>query len=528
MLGVDMGYLEDADGLPLTSETFDLDQYIADNVPDPKILEYPQGRRAVTEMDPLLFGIIYAPHLIRNAQDEITLGDLHLELCRHAIEWTYETENLESRHSFIAGRGFGKSSWTFKILPMWAACHGHRKFVAAYSNSQTQAEAHLKGFRQLMDTSPLLRQDYPDVCTPMKRPNGNAISDSVTEYYAKSGFTIAAKGMDSSTLGMTNPDNERPDVILLDDIEKGEGTYTPYQARKRFLTLRDDIFPMNLAAKIYFVGTVTMPGSIVHDLVKSVVFLDEKPAEWVKEENFKVHYIKPIEKTKDGTGERSTWPGKFPLEFFLKQRHTAGYKKNYLNLPVSEGEEFWSESDFVYGTLPRTTRTILQIDPAVTSKQKSDYTAFAVVSFQPAYLDEETGKRVPAMCEVREVVAVKKPPEELRLVALRLINKHPDIHGIRIEVNQGGDTWKSVFKNMPVQVVAMRESVNKKVRATNLLNYYQNKRVYHWKEFRDLQEQMLAFPNVHHDDLIDAVGAGVHYLMTPKKKLGVSSATYRR
>lgn len=523
-------YLCDENGDPYNAETFDPDQYLAEMVPDPRMLEYPAGRRELTRYDPLLFALIYGRSLVTGFEGEISFSDLHLDLCRKAIEWVIPLQPRESRHVFVAGRGGGKSTWTFKLLPMWAGAHGHRKFVAAFSDSATQAEKHLQGWKQLLDNSPLLRADYPKLCEPRRRPNGNAVADNQQMYQADSGYTFAAKGIDTGVLGLTNSDNERPDLLLLDDIEKDEANYSPYQAKKRLTTVLDTILPMNPRAALFFVGTVTMPDSIVHTLVKSVVYPEERHADWIKSEKFNVHYIKPIERRPDGT-ERSTWPTMFPLSFFKEQEHTREYKKNYLNLPVSGDEEFWNDDDFIYESIEDADRVLLQIDPAVTSRRESDETAFAVVAFKKGHTEIEASGDVvtiPARCEVREIIGYRLPPEKLRAKALQMLVKHPEIGAIRIEVNQGGDTWKSIFKDMPVKVVVHREVVPKKVRATNLLNFYQSKRVFHRKYFRDLEDQMKSFPHVHHDDLIDAVGAGVHFFLAPRKKLQVGTANYSR
>lgn len=523
-------YLCDTNGDPYDAESFDFDQYLVDAVPDPRMLEYPQGRRELTRYDPLLFAVIYGRHLITSEEGNVSFADLHLELCYNALEWVVPLKPKESRHVFVAGRGNGKSTWAFKLLPMWAAAHGHRKFVAAFSDSATQAQKHLSGWKQLLDTSALLRSDYPDLCEPKRRPNGNAVADNLELYEAKSGFTFSAKGIDTGVLGLTNSENIRPDCLLLDDIEKGEANYSPYQAKKRLTEVLDTLLPMNPRAAIFFVGTVTMPDSIVHKLVKSVVYPKERHESWIKSEKFQVHYLKPIVVKPDGT-ERSTWPEVFPLEFFKEQEHTREYKKNYLNLPVSGDEEYWGQEDFTYDEIKEADRVLLQIDPAVTSKRESDQTGFAVIAYKKGHTEVEedlTVTTVPARCEVREVVGYRLPPEQLRKKALQMLVKYPEIEAIRIEVNQGGDTWKAIFKDMPVRVIVHRESIPKKTRALHLLNFYQSNRVLHRKYFRDLEEQMMSFPHVHHDDLIDAVGAGVHFFLAPRKKLKVSTASYRR
>lgn len=521
-------YLCDRAGEPYNAETFDHLAYFDEKVYDDRLLKSSEGRRLLTRSDPMLFALIYCRDIISDANGDMSFSDLHLELCRTALNWINDAGFKEQRHVFVAPRGCGKSSWAFKLLPMWAAAHGHRKFIAAFSHSATQAQTHLMGFKRMLDTNQLIQKDFPNLCEPKRKQNGNTIADTNTLYYAKSGFTIAAKGLDSGVLGLVNPENLRPDCLLLDDIEPDESNYSPTMAKQRLTTVLDTVFPMNWNAHLMFVGTVTMADSIVHQLVKSVVFPDEMHEEWIRFEKFQVHYIKPIIRRADGS-RRSVWPGKWPLSDLEEQEGSRSYKKNFLNLPIGEGESFWDDKDFIVGELEEYTRVLLQIDPAVTSKRTSDYTAFAVIAYCPAHMrpTEDGGvEHVPAMCEVRDILGVKQSPEQLRNTALRFLQKYPEIGAIRVEVNQGGDTWYSVFKDMPVRMMVHRESVPKKTRAVHLLNYYQNKRVLHRTRFNTLEDQMKSFPNVHHDDLIDAVGAGVHFFLKPKKKMGGSSKRY--
>src|SRR3546814_16504237 len=88
----------------------------------------------------------------------------------------------------------------------------------------------------------------------------------------------------------------------------------------------------------------------------------------------------------------------------------------------------------------------------------------------------------------------------MRKRAIEICELFPQIGRIRVEANQGGETWHSVFHDMPVKVVIHHEQVPKKVRASHLLNHYQRNRVLHVKHLPELEAQMLAFPNVLNDD----------------------------
>jgi phage terminase large subunit-like protein len=63
-------------------------------------------------------------------------------------------------------------------------------------------------------------------------------------------------------------------------------------------------------------------------------------------------------------------------------------------------------------------------------------------------------------------------------------------------------------------------TASKQVRAADALDHYNRKRVEHAPGNREAEGQMVAFPKAPHDDLVDAVGAGVRYFLSREKKKG--------
>lgn len=486
------------------------------------------GRVYMTKHDPMLFALVYCRNLITDDSGHISFAELHLELCRYVQKWKSPIEARESRTAFVAPREAGKSSWVFKILPLWASSHEHVKFIAAFSSSATQAQKHLSGFKRQVDTNQLIRADFPKLCTPAKRPSGGNVADTQEMYHSQSEFTFTAAGLDSEILGLVDPQNRRPDLIILDDIEPDEANYSQYQMRKRLITVIDTVLAMNEKAHVALIGTVTMPGSIVHQLVESVTTTKEIP-KWIKDERFSVVYIEPILYNEDGS-ERSIWPYKWPLDYLHGIKHTTSFKKNFLNQPIRMDGDYWVPEDFQYWTLGEdVTHTLLQIDPATTSKTSSDYYGVAVIEYDPGLVTVEKGKRVvvrPKRCSVLYCRQFRLSPKLMRSKALEICEAFPQIGRIRVEANQGGEAWLSVFHDMPVKVVTHHEHINKKVRASYLLNHYQRGRVGHAKPLPELEAQMLAFPNVLNDDMVDAVGGGVSFFLKPPKKAGGSSHKY--
>ena len=98
-----------------------------------------------------------------------------------------------------------------------------------------------------------------------------------------------------------------------------------------------------------------------------------------------------------------------------------------------------------------------------------------------------------------------------------------------VETNQGGELWPRILWGLRVRVKAVHQSVKKEVRAAAVLVHYQRGRVLHAPGLSRLEGQLVAFPNVPHDDMVDAVGSGVAYFLDRKRRasgLSVEEAAY--
>lgn len=484
-------------------------------------------RQTITRGRPDLFALLYLPHHLRSEATggAITFSEVHDAWCEHACEWMRPLGGpMENRDAYVAPRDIGKSTWHFLILPLWAAAHGHVSFVAAFSDSGTQAEIHLRTLKHELDSNRLLRMDYPDLVTPARRPRGAQVADNAGMLVSKSGFIFAARGIDAGNLGI-KVGERRPDLIILDDVEPGESNYSAYQAEKRLGTVRDVVLPMNVNARVTLVGTVTMPGSVVHQLVKhgrGEHVTDRRGDCWICDERFSTHHHQAIVLDEDGT-ERSIWPARWSTEFLLSIRHTRSYLKNYANDPAGIDGAYWTAEDFRYGDLPGITRRILSVDPAVTTKKTSDFTGLAIVAYSPL-----TGHAL-----VEKAWSVRLTGGMLRRLLIREIEAADDrdrpISGIYVETNQGGDLWRNdVFHSMPVKVRTVHQDVKKEIRAAEALSHYQRGRVWHLVRLASAEEQMLAFPAAPFDDEVDATGSAVNLFLSKhdEKKAGLKVASY--
>ena len=458
----------------------------------------------------------------------MTVCDFHLDLLDYAGGWAKPTgARKEHRACFIAPRQSGKSTWIFLLLPMWAAAHGHRHFVAAFSDSEAQAMTHLHTFKMELANNELLRTDFPELCSPKKV--GNSQKDMLynrNQIMQSNGFIFMAKGADSAALGM-KLGATRPDVLLFDDIEPGESNYSAFEARKRKETLLSDLFPLNDWAVVAIVGTTTMPDSLIDQMRKVEAAREEFDGDpelfresldpdyrWIVDENISVHYWPVIRES--GGIEESLWPERWSMDDLNKDRHTRAFQKNLMNKPVSLDGTMWLEDDIDVDTPNPETyrRTLISVDPAVTTAKRSDYTGIAIVS-----------QGYDGTIYVRHAEQVKEASDALSDRVAQLVDDY-DCQILVIETNQGGDLWRQVFKDVPCKYVSIRATEKKELRAQRVADYYKRGEVKHTKHFHIAEEQMLAFPHVTHDDVVDAIVTGVSALKKARRGVSVTTTKY--
>lgn len=486
-----------------------------------ELLTFSEGRKELTKYDPMLFALVYLPHHLQNAQGEITLSEFHVELAEYGKSWIHKpTLPKQNRDAFIAPRECGKSTWIFLILPMWAAAHGHVKFIAAFSDAASQAETHLMTFKNELEGNEYLQEDYPELCKPkIVASSGRAMASNSWRIIQSNDFIFDANGIDTNSLGK-KVFGQRPDLIILDDIEKGEKNYSEYQAGQQKNTVFDDIAPMNIYARMIFVGTTTMPNSVMDQFRKYAEGYADPELNWITDQNVSVHYYPAILNNDDGS-ERSVWPEKWPLDWLQSQRHLRDFAKNYMNRPVNTDGTFWANEDVEIEELEDYGNTIISIDPAVTKNKISDFTGIAVLSRGIS----SDGKN---NIYVRHAEQVKMSPSEIADRVASLVDIY-DAGVVYVEVNQGGDLWKDVFKHVPAKYRSKTQHLSKQIRAGKALNFYQQKKVKHTAHFPILEEQMWAFPKISHEDVLDAVVSGILYFLDNKAvKLETKQINYLR
>jgi phage terminase large subunit-like protein len=476
----------------------------------------PEYRRRWTKDSPLRFAIVYLDHhliLQDSVPPLVTFNELHLSLCRAAKRWA---QPKRWREIWVAPRGIGKSSWAFLILPLWALAHGHRSYFMAFSATTPMAQGQLANLRMELETNERLRADFPELAPRRIRGASNTSATVVAN-----GGTISAAGLGENTLGRKVGAN-RPDLIVMDDIEKMDEGMSDQEKRGLILKITADVVPMaSPQAAVGIFGTTTSYDSVIHQAAEHARGRERVP--WVANAEFTPRIFPAIRIDPDTGRERSLWPERWPLtETHLGEwlRRTPDglvpdeFQRNFLLDPTPFGDaagSFWRPELIVHRDLDRVPgilEHILYLDVAVTTNRGSDETAAVIVGRHPG--------RLYATVEYAE--AWKLGPEEIRRRVHGLVRNHPTVRTVRIENNQGGDLWRDVVSPrhdpLPRDVDLQTEHVrgSKRDRVVAALQYYERGQIFHAAEFTDLERQMLLFPSTKsRDDLVDSLTGALRW-----------------
>ncbi len=447
-------------------------------------------RRNITRASPLLFSIVYMDRRLRQQDSRLlSFSQLHLDLCTAARRWV---KPGPCRDAWVAPREAGKSAWMFGVLPLWALAHGWKKFFLAFSHIDNQARGHLTNMLGELRSNELLLSDFPGLA-PLR---GQA---SASRTVLAGGATLASRGMGGTSLGIQSATGARPDLIVGDDLEPGEVDNSPAEVVKNRSRLLRNILPMNTRAVVQLTGTVTMHGSLVHDLVDAAKGRDANP--WVQAQGFVPHYYPAL--LEDGT---SLWPQRWSVAELERMRDEDphGYALNYDNDPLPDSElTYWKPEMFQFDRRFPTVARVLHIDVAVTTKSTSDYTVLTLLgqdsSRQRALVEDVRWGRWTAP-EIRDQIHDMCGP--LRVKPL-----------VRVEASQGGDTWLDSLAPWPagVQYELTRPTAPKAVRIGWALKHYHRRAVWHPWPLEEFQAELCRYPRGPHDDVPDCLSGALEW-----------------
>lgn len=341
---------------------------------------------------------------------------------------------------FLWPRGSGKST-TAETAVVRVGARKARRYCWYVCETQDQADKHVATIATMLE-SRQVADYYPELSERLLGKNGNAKSWNRTLLRCSDGYSVEAIGLDKAARG-GKMDWARPDLIVFDDVDNLEDS--PATVERKIRTITGSIMPagaQNVA--VFFVQNIIHPNSIAAKLAG----IGEQKADFLLNRiisgPFPAVEELVVEQTDDGyviSGGKATWLGQ-SLEVCQKQINLWGitaFRREAQHEVESPPGGIFSHLEFKHckwDDVPwsQIIRTTVWVDPAVTSTDQSD----------------SMGIQADALAENGTIYRlwsweqVTTPEDALKRAILKAIEIGADSVGV--ETDQGGDTWKSVYK----------------------------------------------------------------------------------
>lgn len=335
----------------------------------------------------------------------------------------------------IWGRGGGKST-NAETAVTWLGAEERRKYCLYVSSTQEKADAHVMSVASLIE-SRNFGSYYHKMSTRAKGKFGNIKGWRREGLRAANGFSIDAFGLDSGLRGI-KIDEQRPDIIILDDVD--EKFESPKVTLKKMEVITDTVLPSGSTdVAVLFIQNLIGPDTIASRLVDMRAdFLRKRKLSgpFPAVDNFE--YVANADGTFSVVGGTPTWEGQ-TLDIVDSQINLWGisaFKREAQHEVDTTGgiwdEVVWQHVDVDH--LPKFKKVVGWIDPAVTDKPES---ASQGISIGGITYDD-------IMIGLYFWEGVTSPEK-----ALENGIYHAWLWGAErcgVETNQGGDLWKSSYK----------------------------------------------------------------------------------
>ncbi len=423
--------------------------------------------------------------------------------------WVYELERGVRPDALVNCWYRGSSKSTFaEIVPCVVGMRRSRYYILYICATQDSADDHVMNVAEKL-SSPLFEQDHPDVSRRRVDKYGQSAGWRRNRLRTESGLTIDALGLDTARTRGLKLEDQRPDLIILDDVDNDVDSQQTIQ--KNVNRLRKSIIPSGSEdVAILLIQNKIRDDGIMGRLVNDTAdYLNNrimngpiKAVQGLQYEQIDNRYV-----ITDGI---PTWVGK-DLERCERELNDSGptafLSENQHSTDASIGHIF-KHIDFDRlrinrDEMPEIFMIECWVDPAVTNTSQSDCQAVQLTA-----LTEND-----YFIKLRSWEQRSSPEEALRQ-AIKWANEF-EATCVGVETDQGGDLWRSAYyreiENMKCPVVPFKSAragqskQSKRHRVSQQVPDYENGRCLHLRGTHHVLEDALRrFGVSEPDDLCDA------------------------
>lgn len=481
--------------------------------------------------------------------------DFHVKLSR--ILDSVSNRNRTARIAWAASRGHAKSAYLSNAFPVHEIAYRKRKMILIISETNAGSKKFIKWVAGQLKYNAKLREDFGVILHEQKTRNEK---DSEEAFLTTTGIKMEATSLGTQIRGFRNG-NQRPDLVLLDDLESLDSNNTPELRQKAKDWLNADLMPAGDPENTAFIfmGTLVHFDSLLNyvlterrDFVKnSFPAVIEPPKNtdlWVEFERIYKEYEPTddemdamLDDTTDVTetpnakaamafyaenkaemdeGAEVLWPGRFPLPALMLEKVNLGtksYNTEYMNNPIDEESQLFNPSRFYYyetgKEFPHHEYYIgMGMDFAM-GKERGDYSALVTVAKH---------KKTNKTYIIDAFVERLHPDKFLDVIVEKVRHYQPDIIGAEAQMAQEFfvDTLKTQLQHIGYpahnRVKKIQQRTRKELRIEAMLPDIENGNIVFNREHVTLLEQFERYGSRWHDDGPDSMAMAISSIKRPR------------
>ncbi len=449
-----------------------------------------------------------------------------------------------TRHCYVFPRGFAKTSAITTPVAIWSALYAHSIFTVIASAIDKTSQDFIETIKSQLEDNQYIKKCFGDIINKSLRYNASEIELDIKPKRTK----IQSVSSTSSIRGINYRGN-RINLLLLDDFQDEKQITTEKGCADMISRLNNGLLKalQNNNNHTIAVGTIQRKGDVYDTLLHSDLWIRKTERCILLDDidyffNHNKHWMKCKQMIKNSGKNKNAL---FDAEtYFMK--HEKAMSKGYPIIwdnydrfalfcewaadPVSFKQERQCDINSLgekriksLYAIPSAeiekesfTKTVLSIDPASTTDQKSDYSAFCILS---------QGENDIKYC--RKAIIDKLEFDDYIKMVIRLLEEYTDIDVLSIEkqVYSGADVIKlremiaknPMLANRPLTIINKNRSKNKDARINAIIPDINFGRIVFNQDDEEALEQIKEFAGAKytaHDDMIDALADAVENLST--------------
>ena len=411
-------------------------------------------------------------------------------------------------------REFGKSTYVWDVFSNHNVLHRQYRYIVYIAATSKIAEKQFYSLKGSIKTHPLLKTGI------------EITRDTKDEFFYEAAgekFFITCHGAHQQLRG-ARFDQYRPDLIIIDDIEKSDEVMSPDMRAKLKDWFFADVLPLGKEARLFYVGTMLHEDSLLANLVKTPLTNLDTGVPW---RTFRYGVL-------DDEGS-PTWPEKYDEAWISAKRKSYiangmlyRFNTEYMNIAVGTDDRTFDPTrirmynpEQLRSAMNGSTDIIITVDPGIKKSVNHDPTVIMTTmldSLGQMWMLNVVRKRM-ALHEILDAIV-----EEYKMWSPRMVY---------VESVQGQDYLVQELENgmwpggyiMPIERIEGKQVQMGKVRIYGLESLFHNRKLLApasaewWVDFVD---ELVTFPRGKHDDILDCASyAKMNHVAPGSSKINV-------